>query len=148
MSTTVGDVHAALLSTCSTVLGAGWQQLKKVFDPAQNDLRNIEQAYGVRHGAASPIENITVVYSMGQQFDIVLTDRAANRDSDLAIQERLNVLYDKADQIFKEALRTRLSLNIVTLVSGLRFEKPELLDNGAILLTASLDVTYYIDSNP
>ncbi|MBK9496913.1 MAG: hypothetical protein IPO08_20875 [Xanthomonadales bacterium] len=148
MSATVGDVHAALLATCSTVLGAGWQQLKKVFDPAQNDLRNIEQGYGVRHGAASPLENITVVYSMGQQFDIVLTDRAANRDSDLAIQERLNVLYDKADQIFKEALRTRLSLDIVTLVSGLRFEKPELLTNGAILLTASLDVTYYIDSNP
>lgn len=146
--TTVTQVHAALLDTCSVVLGASWQRLKKVFEPAQNDLRNIELGYGVRHGAAGPSEDITVVYSMAHQFDILLTDRSANRDNDLAVQDRINSLYDKADQIFKKALQTRLSLPFVTLVSGLRFEKPELLENGAILLIASLDVNYYIDSNP
>lgn len=141
---TVEQVYDGLVTTSSSILGANWQRLKKVFDPALNDFRNIEQAFGIRHGAASPQDDITCVYTMDHAFDILLVDRAANRDSDLAIQERLNVLYDKADQIFREAITTRLSLSFVTNVGGLRFGEPELLDNGAILLIASLDVTYFI----
>lgn len=142
---TVEQVYDGLVTTCETVLGVNWQRLKKVFDPSANDFRNIEQAFAVRHGAAAPDSDITTVFILSHTFDIILADRAANRDSDLAIQERLNVLYDKADEIFKECLRTKLGICFVTLVTGLRFGEPELLENGAILLTASLDVNYYID---
>ena len=142
---TVAEIHDSLVDICETTLGVNWQRLKKVFAPEQNDFRNIEQGFGVRHGAATPDADATKVFVLSQKFDVLLADRAANRDSDLAVQDRLNVLYDKADEIFKEAVRSKLGLTFVTHVDSLEFLEPQMLENGAILLTASLEVRYYID---
>jgi hypothetical protein len=142
---TVQQIYDQLVTVSQDKLGVNWQRLRKIYDPAQNDFRNIEQAFAVRHQAASSDADATQVYVLTQLFEVLLADRAANRDSDLAIQDRLNVLYDKADEIFKEAVRTKLSLEFVTQVSGLQFREPVLLENGAILLTAGLDVKYYVD---
>ena len=142
---TVSQIYDSLVSISETVLGPDWQRLKKVFQPEQNDFRNIELGFGVRHGAATPDTDATKVFILSHKFDILLADRSANRDNDLAIQERLNVLYDKADEIFQEAVKNKLSLSFVTHVDGLEYLDPQLLENGCILLTASLDVRYYID---
>ena len=142
---TVTQIHDQIIAVCNAQLGAGWNRLQKVFNPELNNFRNIETAFGVRHGSASPDSDATKVFMMSQTFEILLADRAANRDNDMAIQERLNALYAKADDIFKEAVRTKLSLYFVTHVDGLSFEEPQLLENGAVLLTASIDVKYYID---
>lgn len=141
----VEQIYDQLVAISVDKLGGNWQRLKKIYEPAQNDFRNIEQGFAIKHSAAAAESNATKVFILSQQFDILLADRAANRDSDLAIQERLNNLYSKADDIFKECVRTRLSLDFVTHVDSLQFKEPELLTNGAILLTASLDVRYYLD---
>lgn len=145
MSNAVEQIYDQLVTLTQTELGAGWQRLKKVFQPEQNDFRNISQGWAIRHGAASPDTDATKVFILSHRFDIILADRAANRDSDLAVQERLNALYSKADDIFKEAVKTKLSLFFVTHVDGLTFAEPQILENGAILLTAGVDVRYYID---
>ena len=142
---TVEQIYDSLVSISETALGPTWQRLKKVFKPEENDFRNIEQAFAIRHGAATPDTDATKVFILSHKFDILLADRSANRDNDLAIQERLNVLFDKADEIFQESVKTKLNLHMVTHVDGLEFQEPQLLDNGCILLTASLDVRYYID---
>lgn len=142
---TTQQVHDQLIAIATAELGPTWQRLKKVFAPEQNDFRNIELGFGVRHGAATPDTDATKVFILSHKFDILLADRSANRDNDLAIQDRLNVLYDKADDIFKTAVRTKLSLDLVTHVDGLEYQEPQILENGCILLTASLDVRYYID---
>ena len=141
----VTQVHDELVSRCGTILGADWVRLKKVFDPTQNDFRSIAKGFGVRHGAASPDADATKVFILSHTFDIVLTSRAANRDSDIEIQTRLNELYSKADDIFKDAVRSKLELYFVTHVDGLKFAEPQVLNNGAILLTASIDVRYMVD---
>jgi len=141
----VTQIYDKLVDISGTTLGVNWQRLKKVFAPEQNDFRNIEQAYAVRHGAATPDADATKVFILSHSFDILLADRSANRDTDLAIQDRLNILYENAEAIFEEAVRTKLSLHFVTHVDGLEYQEPQLLDNGCILLTASLDVRYYID---
>ena len=142
---TVTQIYDSLVTISEGVLGPDWQRLKKVFAPEQNDFRNIEQGFAIRHGAATPDADATKVFILSHKFEILLADRAANRDSDLAIQDRLNVLYDKADEIFKEAVRGKLGLTFVTHVDQLEFLEPQTLENGAILLTASLEVRYYID---
>jgi len=138
------QIYDNLVTICEDNL-TGWQRLKKVFDPEQNDFRNIEQAFGVRHGPAGPDTDATKVFILSHTFDIILADRAANRDNDMAVQERLNALYSKADDIFKECVRSKLDLYFVTHVDGLQFQEPAVLENGAILLTISIDVRYYLD---
>lgn len=141
----VEQIYDKLVDISQTKLGVNWQRLKKIYDPAQNDFRNIEQGFAIRHSSAAAESDATKVFILSHQFDILLADRAANRDSDLVIQDRLNALYSMADDIFKECVRTKLSLHFVTHVDSLQFKEPEVLTNGAILLTASLDVRYYLD---
>lgn len=142
---TVGQIYDSLVSISEDTLGVNWQRLKKVFDPTQNDFRNIELGFGIRHDAATPDTDATKVFVLSHKFEILLADRSANRDSDLAIQTRLNSLYDKADEIFKECVRTKINLQFVTHVDNLSFAAPQVLDNGCVLLIASLDVRYYVD---
>lgn len=141
----VTQIHDKLIDQCEAQLGAGWNRLRKVFEPEQNDFRSIESAFGVRHQAATTDSEATKVFILRQTFEILLVDRATNRDNDQAIQEKINALYAKADDIFKEAVRTKLDLYFVTRVDNLAFETPQVLDNGAALLIASLDVSYYVD---
>lgn len=141
----VTQIYDKIVDITTAQLGVSWQRLKKVFNPEENDFRNIEQGFGVRHGAATPDADATKVFILSHKFDILLADRSANRDNDLAIQDRLNSLYEKAELIFQDCVRTKLDLQFVTHVDGLEYLDPQLLDNGCILLTASLNVRYYID---
>jgi len=141
----VEQIHDKLLEICQDKMGVNAQRLRKVFDPEQNDFRNIELGYGVRHSAATSDTDATKVFILSHQFDILLADRAANRDHDSAIQDRLNNLYSKADEIFKEAVKNKLGLVFVTFVHSFQFGEPQVLTNGSVLLTASFDVNYYLD---
>jgi hypothetical protein len=141
----VEQIYDSLVSISGTALGGSWQRLKKVFQPEQNDFRNIEQAYAIRHSSATPDTDATKVFVLSHKFDIILANRSSNRDTDLTIQETLNQLYTQVETIFEEAVRTKLNLIFVTHVDGLEYLDPQILENGAVLLTASLDVRYYID---
>lgn len=140
----VEQIYDQLVTIAEAEL-VGWQRLKKVFQPEQNDFRNIEMGFGIRHGAAGSDTDATKVFILSQRFEILLVHRAANRDSDLAVQERLHTLYSKADDIFQESVRSKLSLGFVTHVDGLDFAEPSVLENGSVLLVAGMDVRYYVD---
>lgn len=141
----VEQIHTALTDQAETELGTGWQKLRKIWQPEQNDFRNIEQGFAIRHGAANPDSDATKVFMLSHTFELILTHRAANRDNDQEIQTRLNALYSKADDVFQEFVRTKLSLSFVTHIDGLQFQEPAVLENGAVILIAALDVRYYLD---
>ena len=141
----VEQIYNSVISITETELGSEWQRLRKVFEPAQNDFRNIYQGFGLRHGSAATDSDATRVSVLRHNFDLILAHRAAERDTDLDIQGRLNSLYSSADEIFKELLRSNLNLNFVTLVSNCSLATPEVLENGCVLLTMSFDVNYYVD---
>lgn len=142
---TVQQIYDKLSAITQSKMGVSAQRLAKVFEPEKNDLRNIELAWGVRHGPASPDTDAIKRFVLVQKFDIILSDSAANRNNDSDIQTRLNNLYSKADDIFKECIKLKLENYLVTQVNGLEFLEPQVLANGAILLTAGIDVHYHVD---
>lgn len=142
---TVEQIYDSLTDIAETTLGVSWKRLRKVLNPEQNDFRNIEKGYGFRHGAASPDADATKVFVLAQEFELVLAHRAAARDQDGDVQERAHILYDNADEVFKECVRSKLNLPFVTHVDGLGFSEPLVTENGAVVLVASLTVRYFID---
>ncbi len=142
---TVEQIHTAIVTQATTTLGSDWQRLKKVFAPEQNDFRNIFLGFGVRHGAAATNADATQVFNLTHTFELVLTHRAAERDTDLDIQSRIHTLYSAGDDVFKAMVLSKLGLPFVTLITNPGFTEPSVLENGGILLTMSFDVNYYID---
>lgn len=141
---TVEQIYNSIVTINEAEL-TGWQRLKKIFDPSQNDFRNIQQGWAIRHGGASTNSDATQVFNLTHSFELILTNRAAERDTDLDIQTRIHELYTEADDLFKQYVLTKLSLPFVTLVGNPSFAAPEVLENGCIVLTMGFDVNYYID---
>lgn len=143
MSTVVGDIHSAIKTLAASVLGASYQELKHIYAPEKNDLRNIKSAYGVIHGAASYADGVTRVYTMDQEFTLVLVKRAIRRDSDDDLQTVINELYNKADDFLVQSFLTKLSLSsTVLIVDQPAISEPEILDNECVLIRVSFNVKY------
>lgn len=143
MSTIVQSIFDAVTSTAQTAVGVAYKPLRKVFDPSQNDFRSIEKGFGVRHGESTSADGVTRVYTIDQRFEVVLVRRFVDRDDDAAIQDSINELYDKADEILKAAFLTKLGLSaIILIVNEPAISTPEVLDNGAVSIIVSFNVKY------
>lgn len=140
----VEQIYDQIVTVTDSALGTGtYTRLRKVFSPEENDLRNINQAFGVRHGAASTADGVTRVYTMDHGFEVLLAKRASTRNSDLTIQETINELYDKADDVFRNIHLTKLNLpSIVLIVDSPNIGVPEILENECVLLTLGFNVKY------
>lgn len=143
MSTTVvGDVHAAILALCGSTL-SGAVQLRRVFQPEENDFRHPNMAYGVRHLSASPASTVTRVYTLDHSFEVLLGKRFVDRDSDSDKQAVINALYEQAHALFVAMVNTKLGLaSSVLNVEQLSFTEPEILANEIALLRAQFVVKY------
>lgn len=140
----VEQIYDGIVTVTDAALGTGtYTRLRKVFSPEQNDFRSVNQAFGVRHQGASSAAGVTRVYTMDHAFEVVLAKRASSRDSDLTIQETINELYDKADDVFRNIHLTKLALpSIVLIVDTPTIGAPEILDNECVLLTLGFNVKY------
>jgi hypothetical protein len=143
MSAIVTSIFNAITSTVTTALGPDYKQLRNIFKPEDNDLRIINKAYAVRHGASTNADGITRHYTMDQRFEVVLVNRASQRDDDAATQAIFGVLYDKADDILRAAFSTKLGIpSIVLNVDSPEISQPELLENDAAVIVLSFNVKY------
>lgn len=139
----VSQIHTNIKSVASTVLGGTWHELRRVFDPEQNDSRTAENAYGVRHGAASSADGVMRYYTMDHSFTVVLSRRFVDRLSDAEIQTVINDLYNKADSILVEVFLKKLSLpTIVLIVDNPSIAEPRVLGNQSVILELSFNVKY------
>lgn len=143
MSAVVGDIHAAIKTLAASVLGASYNELKYIYSPEKNDLRNIKTAYAVTHGQASSADGVTRVYTMDQVFTLIIVKRAIRRDSDDDIQTVINEIYSKADDFLVQAFLTKLGLSsTVLIVDQPEISEPEILDNESVLIRVSFNVKY------
>lgn len=140
----VEQIYDQIVILTDLALGTGtYTRLRKVFNPEQNDFRNVNQAFGVRHGSASTADGVTRVYTMDHTFEVLLAKRASSRDTDLTIQETMNELYNKADEVFRTIHLRKLNLpSIVLIVDSPNIGEPEVLDNECVLLTLGFNVKY------
>lgn len=144
MATIVQDILTNVKSTASTVLGALYKELRFVYSIEKNDLRSTEKAYSCRPLSASPAETITRHYTLDHQFELVLTDTIGRADDDTQRFDALHVMYDKADEIFKELVNTKLGLPAtVLLVTSPSMSEPEFInDNKLVILRMQFTVKY------
>lgn len=143
MSTIVTSIFNAIKTETQTILGASYVELRKIFNPESEDNRNILSAFAIRHGAAAYADGVTRVYTLDQKFEVLLVNRAVNRDDDAAVQTTFNVLYDKADDLLRNFFLKKLGLSTVILtIDQPELSEPVLLDNDAALLIVGFNVKY------
>lgn len=142
----VGQIHDAILTSLGTTLGSPWVKLRKVFKPEENDLRVLEKAYGCLHGEAPNFAGAEEAFVYDQQFTVILSRRASNRDDDAEIQTVINDLYDKMDNCLRAIILTQLGLsNIILDIDAPAMGEPEVLDNGAVILRSTFNIKHWLD---
>lgn len=145
MSAIVSGIVTNGLSLIATACGAGYQQLGHVYDVKKNNIRQVKLGYGMRPGQVDPTESVVRVYTVDQKFDILLTDvfaRAA--DTDTTIQTSILTMYDKADEIFKTFVNTKVNSSYVLLVKDPTILEPQIVEGESrfALLTMQVTVMY------
>lgn len=130
MSTYVSQIITQTLSVISTELGSTYQQLRYVYDVEKNGLRGAYLAYGVRPLDASSAETICQNYTFDHGFEVILTNTIARTDSDSQATTALGTMYNKADEIFKALVNTKINLaSFVLNVFDPSMSEPEFLDD-------------------
>jgi len=144
MATIVQNIITEAESLAATTLGGTYQRLEFIYDVGKNNVRNAALAYGVRPLAAIPAETINKVYTLDHDFELVLTDTIARAVSDDERRTALNTMYDKADEIFKAMVNTKINLaSTVLLVSSPSLSEPEFLDDHKfVILRMQFTVKY------
>jgi uncharacterized protein (DUF111 family) len=143
MSAIVNSIFDAIKSEVSTAVGAGWVELRRVLEPEKNDFRTMERGYGVRHGSAFNAAGVTRVYTLDHGFAVILTRRVVSRNDDEEMQEAINDLYDKADEVLKRVFLTKLGLpSLVLNVDTPEIDAPIVLESGGVYIEVRFNVKY------
>ena len=146
MANVVQQIHEAIKSLAATTLGADYNEMPRILVPEENDLRTGAKAYGVRHLSGSYADGVTRAYTMDLGFELILTDRIADRNSDANAQVVFNALHDKADAFLVQAFLTKVGLpTIVLVVNQPTFSEPQVMPNGLALLRVGFNVKYRQD---
>lgn len=115
MATTVSDIITQVKSIAAAELGATYQELRYVYDVSGNDIRAGKLAYGVRPLEAETVAGVTREYTLNHRFELILTDTIARANSDEDAQAALGTMYNKADEIFRDMVKSKINLASVVL---------------------------------
>lgn len=144
MSTHVASIVSGMKTLVAASLST-WEELPFVQDISKNNKRTAANAYGVRALAASESEGALLrTVTLDHTFEIILTENYVNRQSDAEIEASLNNLYDKADEIFKVLVNSKVNLpELVLSVSSPSILDPEILETAKfVALRLQLKVKY------
>jgi hypothetical protein len=144
LSNIVDQIHGAIETSVATVLGANYQKMRRIYNPSENDLRNSKSSYSVLHGAASSSIGITNHYTLDHSFRIQVMTTFIDRLDDANIQDEINSLYSKIDDILVNMHLTKLGLpSIVLVVNEPSIDEPQVLfENTAVLISFGINVRY------
>lgn len=141
MSANATNILTAIYSLLASVL-TGYQEIPHVYDPAKNNSRQARLGYGARVGSGEPGATVTTHYTMDRQFEIVLTDTVPKMgDSDEQLRDAIGVMDDKADELFRRMVQTKLGVSEVLLVSEPRLLAPEVVDGDGKIVILVMQVT-------
>jgi len=110
----------------------------------KNNLRDAKLAYGVRPLDAANAATLTRSYTLDHGFEVILTDTFARGDSDKQREDSLKVMYDKADEIFKNLVNHKINLASVVLdIQDPSLSEPEFLDDSKFVILRMQYVVKY-----
>lgn len=139
----VGDILTQMASDVDALLGAGWNELKYVYDLEKNDIRTAHQGYGVGVGAGDSVAGPTRTVTIDQEFFVVLSYRFENRSSDSSQRSAISSLYSKMEVLDKNLFQTKLNLQATVLVvSAIGIDEPLITDDGVMYLVNRYTVKY------
>lgn len=146
MSTRVQTIYDLIKTRTAAVLGVEWSEMRKIFDPSQNDIRMAEKSYGVLPGEAPNFASAQQVFVFDHAFQVILSRRAVNRDDDSEILDITMDLYSKGDDILRDLciLKSLASANVID-VDTPSMQAPEVLENGAVILRLGFIVKHWLD---
>jgi len=144
MSAIVANIVTESKTLIATLLGAGYQELQYIYDVSKNNVRVAKLGYGVRPLGASSAETVNRSYTMDQGFEFVLTDTIARGADDSGITTSIWTMLDKADEIFKALIQTKINLPLVVLnIFDPSLSEPEILDEkGFVVVRMQVLVKY------
>lgn len=143
MSAIANQLVVNTKAICSTACGAGYQELAHVYEPRRNNARQAKKAYGVRIGNAEPASSVTTVYTVDHIFEIILMDTVARVvDKDTELQDAITTILDKADEIFRRLVQTKVNLQQYVLgVFDQRISAPEIIEGETKMVQVILQVS-------
>ena len=143
MANIVEQICTQIKVIASAQLGASYTEMRRVFEPDQNDFRTATKSYGVRPLGASSSEGVLRVYTLDHRFEILLMRSVVERNDDSLRLAAIYELYDKASEIFKNLEATKINLaSIVLVVNDPAMDEVERLTNNTVLLRQSFNVKY------
>lgn len=143
MSDHVSNIVTNTKELIATTLGATYQELAHVYEVTKNNIRNAKLAYGVRSLSADPVSTVTQTYTLDHLFEIILTDTAPRSGtSDAQLQASFMTMFNKADEIFKAMVNTKISLPLSVLnIFDPRILEPEIIDGETKMAVLRMQVT-------
>lgn len=139
----VEQIYDSMTTLVQNQLGVDYKKMRKIFQPDLNDLRSAEKSFAVRHLAANTADGVQRYYTMDHGFEVMVSRVFVDRLDDIQIQEVINELYSKLDDIITEALIKKLGLpSIVMIVSDPSISEPEVLENRSVLMRLQMNVKY------
>lgn len=144
MSAHVTSILSGGLSTISSTLGASWKRLMDVYDVRKNVERVASKGYGMRPlEGVTPTEQVNRYYTLDQRFEVVLTDVITRGDTDTQMSTAIGTLYDKADEIFKAMIATKVGYPSAVLNCFSPYvSAPEILGEGVVIVRLQFTVKY------
>ncbi len=136
MGTVVKDIFDGVESTVQTALSfTAANKLRHVFDLSMNEFRTIKDSYGLVRQTGSEVSGVTRVYTMDHDYQLILTARVIKRMDDDDVQEAIDLLYNRADEVYKALINTKAGVpSKVLAVFGQSWGEPELLDENSLVL--------------
>lgn len=135
MSNYVQQIITNVKSEAATTLGSSYQELQFVYDVEKNNYRGAYLGYGVRPLEANTADGVVGAYTLDHGFELILTSNVARTDSDAEREDVLEVLYNKADEIFKALVNSKLGLaSFVLNVFDPSISEPEFYDDSKFVV--------------
>jgi hypothetical protein len=129
----VADIRAAILAQMAITLGATYRVTPYVFEADRNDLRQGKLGYNCRALGASPSEGVNRYFTMDQGFELLFTDSFANDATDDDKQTSIDTMFNKADEVMKAMVNTKVGVGTVLFVSEPTYLDPEILLNAKLV---------------
>lgn len=127
-------ILASLSSQVSSTLGSGWQELKYVYDPENNDLKTQKQGFGVGIGGSDTVSGTNKSVTYDQEFFVILTDSFGNRRNDESQRDAISTLLTAKESLDVQIFQKKLNNSDVLLVQEIGMDEPEIIATGVVLL--------------
>ncbi len=112
-------------------------------DIQKNKLLGGTKGYAVTPAEVSQLDGVTGYVTVGQLFELVLTDSfAPAKLSDADQQTAAATLFGRMETLYKEIKKNKAGVPAVINVSGLAIARPEFLDSNVAVLRASMTIQY------